>query len=77
MPWPITVDYPIVAIPDLHGQRASLERLLARLGQLPEGGVAAASRRLRRPRTRRPGHHPAGPGPRRPSPRRRGGHGRP
>ena len=36
MPWPIAVDYPIVAIPDLHGQRAGLERLLARLGRLPE-----------------------------------------
>ena len=36
MPWPIAVDYPIVGIPDLHGQRAGLERLLARLGRLPE-----------------------------------------
>ena len=36
MPWPIAVDCPIVAIPDLHGQSASPGRLLARLGQLPE-----------------------------------------
>ena len=41
MPWPIAVDYPIVAIPDLHGQRASLERLLARLGRLPESARSA------------------------------------
>ena len=36
MSWPIAVDYPIVAIPDLHGQRASPGRLLARLGRLRE-----------------------------------------
>jgi hypothetical protein len=36
MPWPIAVECPIVAIPGLHGQRASPGRLLARLGQLPE-----------------------------------------
>jgi serine/threonine protein phosphatase 1 len=30
------VDYPIVAIADLHGQRRSLERLLTRLEALPE-----------------------------------------
>jgi hypothetical protein len=30
------VDYAIVASPKLHGQRASLGRRLARLGQLPE-----------------------------------------
>src|SRR6516165_2149378 len=36
MPWPIAVDCPIVASPDLHGQRASPGRLLARLGRLPE-----------------------------------------
>ena len=35
MPWPIAVDYPIVAIPDLHGQRASPE------GCIP--GMAAPS----------------------------------
>src|SRR4051812_40507936 len=33
---PVTVAYPVVAIPDIHGQRGSLERLLGRLGQLPE-----------------------------------------
>ena len=27
MPWPIAVDYPIVAIPDRHGQRESPGRL--------------------------------------------------
>ena len=36
MPWPIAVDCPIVAIADLHDQRASPGRLLARLGRLPE-----------------------------------------
>jgi serine/threonine protein phosphatase 1 len=36
MPWPVLVQYPIVAIPDLHGQRHALERLLACLETLPE-----------------------------------------
>jgi serine/threonine protein phosphatase 1 len=36
MTWPMAVDYPIVAIPDLHGQRGFLERLLGRLEALPE-----------------------------------------
>jgi hypothetical protein len=36
MPWPIAVDCPIVAIPDRHGQHASLGRPRARLGRLPE-----------------------------------------
>ena len=36
MPRPIAVDCPIVVIPDLHGQRASPGRLLARLGRLRE-----------------------------------------
>src|SRR5438309_7302658 len=36
MTWPTAVDYPIVAIADLHGQREFLERLLARLEVLPE-----------------------------------------
>lgn len=35
-PWPIAVEYPVVAIPDLHGQRGPLERLVDRLGGLPE-----------------------------------------
>ena len=47
MPWPIAVDYPIVAIPDLHGQRASPGRLLARLGQLPEWARCAVVFRKR------------------------------
>jgi serine/threonine protein phosphatase 1 len=34
--YPQTVDYPVVAIADLHGQKRSLERLLARLEELPE-----------------------------------------
>jgi serine/threonine protein phosphatase 1 len=33
---PGTLDYPIVAIGDLHGQRAELERLVAKLEALPE-----------------------------------------
>jgi serine/threonine protein phosphatase 1 len=36
MTWPVAVDYPIVAIADLHGQRVFLEQLLARLEALPE-----------------------------------------
>src|SRR5690348_11745639 len=36
MRWPAVVDYPVVAIPDLHGQRPALERLLGRLEGLPE-----------------------------------------
>ena len=43
----IAVDYPIVAIPDLHGQRAGLERLLARLGRLPEWARCAVVFRKR------------------------------
>ena len=43
MPWPIAVDCPIVAIPDLHGQRASPGRLLARLGRLPEWARCAVA----------------------------------
>lgn len=31
-----TLDYPLIAIADLHGQRAELERLLARLERLPD-----------------------------------------
>ncbi len=41
MPWPIAVDYPIVAIPDLHGQRASPEGCIpgmARSAQLLRAG---------------------------------------
>jgi serine/threonine protein phosphatase 1 len=34
--YPRTLDYPIVAIADLHGQRRSLERLMARLEALPD-----------------------------------------
>lgn len=36
MDLPTHIDYPIVAIADLHGQRRFLERLLARLESLPE-----------------------------------------
>ena len=43
MPWPIAVDCPIVASPDLHGQRASPGRLLARLGRLPEWARCAVA----------------------------------
>jgi len=33
---PTQVNYPIAAIGDVHGQRAFLERLLAKLRRLPE-----------------------------------------
>jgi serine/threonine protein phosphatase 1 len=36
MPLPTQVTYPIAAIGDVHGQRAFLQRLLAKLRQLPE-----------------------------------------
>src|SRR4051812_25693382 len=36
MLYPRTVNYPVVAIADLHGQKESLERLLRRLEALPE-----------------------------------------
>ena len=41
MPWPVLVDYPVVAVPDLHGQRPALERLLSRLERLPEWPAAS------------------------------------
>jgi serine/threonine protein phosphatase 1 len=34
--WPVELDYPIVAITDVHGQRLFLERLLRRLEDRPE-----------------------------------------
>jgi serine/threonine protein phosphatase 1 len=36
MPWPVAVDYPVIAIADLHGQCARLGQLLDRLQRLPE-----------------------------------------
>ena len=35
-PWPVVLDYPIVAITDIHGQRSFLERLMKRLEERPE-----------------------------------------
>lgn len=36
MDWPVRLDYPIVAITDVHGQRAWLDGLLDRLSRRPE-----------------------------------------
>lgn len=38
---PSTLPYPLIAIPDLHGQRSQLERLVSRLEKLPEWPACA------------------------------------
>ncbi len=41
MDLPVRLDYPLIAIGDLHGQRCELEKLIARLKKLPDWSRSA------------------------------------